>query len=153
MNRATLYGGKGRPGYSLFEYPRLVLGQEENIPGSRYDNDGHLGYDITLDIPFKPFDLFRLYYEKEATDVKSVLQKGEEFQFDLPFIVVKLYEGAKTFGVLAKKDFSFRGELTMTEETVYLHHHYPYEGFSYKGMVLGYPYGRDILHISAQDEI
>jgi len=102
-------------------------------------------------LPLRPFDLFRLYYEKEATDVKTPLQKGEKFEFDLPFIAVKLYEGAKTFGVLAKKGrFCFRGELSTTKETMYLHHAYPYEGFSYKGIVLGHPYGRDVLHIFAQ---
>ena len=151
VNRATLYGGKGRPGYALWEYPRLILGQEENVPGSKYDNDAFLGYDISVDLPLRPFDLFRLYYEKEATDVKTPLQKGEKFEFDLPFVVVKLYEGASTFGLLVKKaPFSFRGEVTLTKGTMYLHHAYPHEGFSYKGIPLGYPYGRDVLHIAAQ---
>lgn len=151
VNRATLYGGKGRPGYALWEYPKVFMGTEENVPGSKYNNDAFVGYDISVDLPLKPFDLFRLYYEKETTDVKTPLQKGEEFQFDLPFIVVKLYEGARTFGILVKKNpFSIRGEVTLTKGTMYLHHIYSREGFSYKGMVLGYPYGRDMLHIFTQ---
>ena len=152
INRATLYGGKGRPSYrSLSDYLYMVSGKEENISGSKWDNDGFLGFDLTLNIPLKGFQVFRIYLEKNATDVKSGLQKGEDYQFDLPFIVVKLYEGAKTIGLFIQKDkTSFRGEVTLTKDTMYVHHAYFHEGFSYKGIILGYPYGSDILHIMAE---
>jgi hypothetical protein len=148
INRATLYGGKGRPSYrSLSDYLYMLSGREENISGSKWDNDGFLGFDLTLNIPLKGFQVFRIYLEKNATDVKSGLQKGEKYQFDLPFIVVKLYEGAKTIGVLIQKNkLGFRGEITLTKHTMYLHHAYFHEGFSYKGIILGYPYGTDMLH-------
>ena len=152
INRATFYGGKERPSYhSLSDYLYMLSGREENISGSKWDNDGFLGFDLALNIPLKGFQVFRIYLEKNATDVKSGFQKGEQYQFDLPFIVVKLYEGAKTIGLLFKKDkISFRGEVTLTKDTMYIHHAYFHEGFSYKGIILGYPYGSDILHVMTE---
>jgi len=78
--RTTLFGGKGRPSYSFDEYFKVFWGTDENIPGSKYDNDGYAAYDISLKLPFIPyFKQFKLYFQKAGTDIKAPWQKEDNF--------------------------------------------------------------------------
>lgn len=146
INRALLFGGKGRPSYKLHEYPRLFTGVEETI-GGRFDNDSYLGYDIRLNLFFDSFDVFQLYYENNATDVESPLKKGDPKKIHFPLILLKFHDNARTGGVKIRRGkYVLNWELTSTSKTMYINHNYPVEGLSYKGFVLGYPYGRDVFH-------
>lgn len=146
-NRAILFGGSGRPSYKLYEYPRVFIGREETLSGGKYDNDSYLGYDLKLDLPVRWFDSFQLYYENNATDIESPLKKGDPKKLHFPLILVKFHDDAKTYGVRTKKgNFGLNLEYTLTSKTMYSHHNYPVEGFSYKGFPLGYPYGRSVEH-------
>lgn len=146
VNRAVLFGGEGRPSYKIYEYPKVFYGSEETT-GGKFDNDSYLGYDIKLDIPIKYFDSFQIYYENNATDVESPLKKGDPKKLHFPLIIFKFHDNASTLGIRLKKNmFYFNSEFTQTGKTMYINHNYPYEDWSYKGFILGYPYGRSIEH-------
>lgn len=146
INRAVLFGGKGRPSYKIYEYPKLFYGSEETT-GGRFDNDSYLGYDLKINIFSDKFDIFQLYYENNATDIESPLKKGDPKKLHFPLIIFKFHDNAETVGLkLKKSSFYLNWELTKTGKTMYINHNYPFEGLSYKGFVLGYPYGRSIFH-------
>ncbi|MCS6876358.1 MAG: capsule assembly Wzi family protein, partial [Aquificaceae bacterium] len=146
VNRAILYGGSGRPTYKLEEYPKLIVGREETV-GGRFDNDSYFGYDLRFNLNVSKFDLFELYYENNATDVESPLKKGDPNKIHFPLILFKFHDDAKTYGLRLKREKLFLNwELTKTSKTMYTHHRYPVDGFTYKDFVLGYPYGRSVLH-------
>ncbi len=146
INRAVLFGGNGRPTYRIYEYPKVFYGSEETL-GGKFDNDSYLGYDIKLDLPLSYFDTFQIYYENNATDVESPLKKGDPKKLHFPLILFKFHDNASTVGIRVKKSkFYFNSEFTQTGKTMYINHNYPYEGWSYKGFILGYPYGRSIEH-------
>ena len=146
INRAVLFGGKGRPSYKIYEYPKVFYGNEETT-GGRFDNDSYLGYDLKIDLPIKNFDIFQIYYENNATDVESPLKKGDPKKLHFPLIIFKFHDNAETIGIkLKKKDFYLNAEHTSTGKSMYVNHNYPQEGLSYKGFILGYPYGRSINH-------
>ncbi|MFN3787475.1 capsule assembly Wzi family protein [Sulfurihydrogenibium azorense] len=147
VNRAVLFGGEGRPSYKIYEYPKVFYGSEETT-GGRFDNDSYLGYDIKIDFPFKSFDIFQIYYENNATDVESPLKKGDPKKIHFPLIIFKFHDNAETIGLkLKRKDIYLNLEYTSTGKSMYINHNYPQEGLSYKGFILGYPYGRSIEHI------
>ncbi|MEM5868293.1 MAG: capsule assembly Wzi family protein, partial [Candidatus Aenigmatarchaeota archaeon] len=146
LNRALMYGGEGRPQYKLKEYPKLIIGRDETI-GGRFDNDSYFGFDVKFDIPIKFFDTFQLYYERNATDIESPFKKGDPQKLHFPFIILKFHDDAKTYGIRAKRGkILVNAEYTETAKTMYLHHRYPKEGFTYHGFPLGYPYGRNVRH-------
>lgn len=146
VNRAVLFGGKSRPSYKIYEYPKVFYGNDETT-GGKFDNDSYLGYDIKLDIPIRYFDIFQIYYENNATDVETPLKKGDPKKIHFPLILFKFHDNASTLGVRIKKDkYYFNSEFTQTGKTMYINHNYPYEDWSYKGFILGYPYGRSIEH-------
>lgn len=146
LNRAVMYGGKGRPQYKLKEYPKLIIGREETI-GGRFENDSYFGFDVKFDIPIKFFDVFQIYYERNATDIESPMKKGDPKKLHFPFIIVKFHDDAKTYGIRVKRGkMLVNAEYTETAKTMYIHHRYPKEGFTYRGFSLGYPYGRNVRH-------
>lgn len=146
VNRAVLFGGKGRPSYKIYEYPKLFYGSEETT-GGRFDNDSYLGYDLKINIFSDKFDVFQIYYENNATDIESPLKKGDPKKIHFPLILFKFHDNAETVGLkLKKSSFYLNWELTRTGKTMYINHNYPFEGLSYKGFVLGYPYGRSVFH-------
>lgn len=147
VNRAILYGGSGRPSYSLKDYPRLILGSEETLTGNKYDNDSYFGYDIRLDLPVRGTDSFQVYYEINATDIESPLKKGDPKKLHFPHIIFKFHDNARTYGLRLKRGpYLLNWEYTNTAKTMYIHHNYPINGFSYRNFPLGYPYGRSVEH-------
>lgn len=147
INRALLFGGEGRPSYRLKDYPKLIYGSEETI-GGRFDNDSYLGYDLKINLFFENFDIFQIYYEHNATDVESPLKKGDPKKLHFPLILFKFHDNAQTWGLKIKKEkWYLNSEYTRTAKSMYINHNYPFEGFSYGGFILGYPYGRSIIHI------
>lgn len=149
LTRYSQYGGKGREGYKLWEYLRMLFGDEENTSNSKYDTDGYFGYDITLDISryFNKTDSFKVYFQQIATDIVAPWQKEDKGKFSFPFIV-KLQANSYQAGVEVKKGFSTcRLEFTKINDLFYHHHLYHKEGYSYKGFFLAEPYGNNLRHI------
>jgi hypothetical protein len=153
--RGIFYGGEGRPGYSILEYPRLIIGDEENIPGSRYDNDSYGQLDFTLYLPsgIKPswIRTLKIYYSKAGTDMKAWWQKEDRsFEFFDGWLPIgfDFLSSSKQIGLFfsTKKDI-FRIEYTGIHPNFYIHHYYPVDGYSFKNLSLGYPIGRDIHNI------
>ncbi|HAH30985.1 MAG TPA: hypothetical protein DCL44_01585 [Elusimicrobia bacterium] len=147
VTRTSYYGGPGRPGYTLWEYPKLLLGANENVVGSRYDTDGYLGYDITLALPEKLFPAAiksaKLYYEDAGTDVQACWQKEDSCKkYYFPF-GIRLQLRSYTGGLVAETDRDrFRFEFQCVNGQFYTHHWYPVE--AYQGLSFGSPYGRNL---------
>ncbi|GAB6072750.1 hypothetical protein JCM14244_11270 [Venenivibrio stagnispumantis] len=146
LTKTTMYGGSGRPEYKSFkDYWKLITSSEDNVPGSRYDNDSYGSYDIALYLPLKWFDIFKIYYEEAGTDVQAVWQKEDrKLSGRFPFIFGLLSRSYNTGVFISKGKDIFRFEYVKTADNFYIHHYYYYEGYSYKGYSLGYPYGRDV---------
>lgn len=146
LTRTTMYGGKGRPTYKIYQYPKVFWGSEENIPGGKYDNDGFVAYDLSLSLPFIPFFKdFKIYYQKAGTDVKAPWQKEDKTKLysEFPFIF-KILAPLHQVGIEAslKRDV-FRIEYVDIDYRFYIHHVYHTEGYTFKDLSLGYPYGPD----------
>jgi len=143
--KTVMFGGDGRPGYKLQEYVELITSTKDNIPGSKYDNDSLAAYEISLFLPVKYFDLFKVYYQEAGSDVAGFWQEEDrgELKGRFPFIFM-LLKPAYQFGFLISKGSNiFRLEYAYTSRYFYIHHWYNYEGYTYKGFSLGYPYGRE----------
>ena len=147
LTRMSYYSGPGRPTYKLWEYPKLLIGANENIPYSRYDTDGYLGYDVSLDLPqkFLPGNVKKagLYYEDAGTDINAFWQnnhKGERYHF--PF-GIKLQLNSYTGGLAVETDRDkFRLEFQTVNPLFYVNKLYPAE--NYQGLSFGSPYGRNL---------
>ncbi len=144
--RSTLHAGNGRPKYKIWEYPYLLLGVEENITGSKWDNDGYAAYDITIKIPEEKLpdylDELNIYYQDAGTDMAAFWQKEDKkYYFPLGF---RLQLHAYLAGIFIKtRKNSCKLEFTATNPLFYTHHWYHTEGYSYKGASIGLPYGRN----------
>ncbi|MCX5784296.1 MAG: hypothetical protein NTX59_01250 [Elusimicrobia bacterium] len=155
LTRTSYYGGPGRPVYKLWEYPKLLLGANENVPGNRYDTDGYLGCDITFDLPekFLPGSVkkAKLYYEDAGTDVNAVWQsnhKGEKYIFPFGF---RLMLNSYTGGLVAETDRDrFLLEFQSVSGQFYTHHWYPVE--DHQGLSFGSPYGRNLQQLFFRHE-
>jgi len=149
LNRFSEYGGSGRPGFKIWEYPKLLLGSEENISYSKYDTDGYFGYDINLNLSkyFKNFDSFRIYYQDIGSDVVAFWQKEDKGKYYFPF-GIKLQLNSYQGGFKIKKASDvFNFEITFVNDLFYIHHLYNVEGYSYKGLSLGEPYGNNLFDV------
>ena len=148
--RTSLYGGKGRPGYKLTEYPKLILGTEENIPYSKYDTDGYGAIDVSLYLPlnkwFKSVRTFKIYYQDSGSDIRAWWQKEDRGRFRFPLGFQFLSRGTVAGILLRTKKDIIRFEYTRTSGNYYIHHLYNAEGYTYRGMSLGHPYGRNLRH-------
>ena len=148
--RSTMYGGTGRPEYKIWEYPKLLLGANENVVGSRLDNDGFAAFDISIFIPKsklpESIKKIKIYYQDAGTDISAFWQ-SEDSEYHFPF-GYKLKLHAYQAGILleTEKDI-FRLELAVTHPLFYTHHWYSDEGYTYKGFSLGHPYGRNMQNI------
>ena len=148
--RTAMYGGEGRPGFKLTEYPKFIIGTEENISWGKYDADGYGAYDVTIYLPLKKLikmvRVFKVYYQEAGTDIVAWWQKEDKGEFKPPFGFNFLGIGYVA-GVFASTDKDiFRLEFNRTSDRWYLHHLYPIEGYTYNGLSLGHPYGRDVVH-------
>jgi hypothetical protein len=146
--KTEMFGGDGRPEYSISEYLELLSSSRDNLPGDRYDNDGYAGYDVSLYLPlnmwFPSIRNAKFYFQRAGTDILAVWQVEDSDDFYFPF-GFRLAECAHQAGLLlrTKKDI-FRIEYADTSDEFYSHHVYNTEGYTYKGLSLGYPYGRNV---------
>ncbi|MBI5197611.1 MAG: hypothetical protein HZA19_03275 [Nitrospirae bacterium] len=146
--RTTQFGGEGRRGFTLTEYPVILIGYREHDTG-KYDNEGYAGYDISLHLTSlqrnASIQEAKLYFEHAATDFTAVWQKDrKETDFPLPFGFAFRHEGFVGGFFLSTPQNIFRLEYAKTDAAWYSHHQYPVEGYTYKGFSLGYPYGTDL---------
>ena len=149
INRFSQFGGEGRPSIKIWEYPKLLIGSEDNISYSKYDADGYFGYDIVLNLSkyFKNFDLFKVYYQNIGSDIIAFWQKEDKGKFFFPFII-KLQLNSYQGGFEIKKSSNiFNLEFTSVNDLFYIHHLYNVEGYSYKNFSLGEPYGNNLNDI------
>jgi len=148
--RTALYGGEGRPGLRLIEYPKFILGSEENVPSSKFDADGYGAIDVTLHLPLHRFiegiRSFKIYYQEAGTDIKAWWQKEDRGEFYFPLGFRFLFTSYVAGFLLSSKKHILRGELTKVSAKWYVHHYYNYEGYTYRGLSLGHPYGRNLVH-------
>ncbi|MBU2574726.1 MAG: capsule assembly Wzi family protein [Elusimicrobia bacterium] len=150
--RNTMYGGAGRPEYKIWEYPALFFGKDENTSGGRFDNDGYVGWDATIHLPAEKWSggalkTAKLYYSDNGTDIRAFWQKEDRgmkyyFPFGFRFMLTAYIGGI----YLETEKDAFRLEFMNTNPLFYTHHWYSWEGYTYKGMSLGEPYGRNIIH-------
>ncbi len=149
--RASLFGGEGRPDYRLDEYLKVFSGVEENIPFSRYDTDAYGAWDITIYLPVRKLiptaKVLKVYYQEAGTDLLAFWQKEDQGEFPLPFGFRLLHRGYITGAMLGLKKDIIRVEMERTGRAWYVHHLYPVEGYTYRGLSLGLPFGRNAQHI------
>lgn len=150
--RNTMYGGTGRPGYKIWEYPALFLGSDENVTTSKWNNDGYAGWDATIHLPAEKWSggrlkAAKLYYSDNGTDMRAFWQKEDRHMKYYPPFGFRFMLTAYVGGIFleTEKD-SFRVEFANTNPLFYVHSHYNWEGYTYKGLSLGEPYGRNMYH-------
>ena len=149
VTRTELFGGDGRPGYDIKDYPTLLFGTKDNVPG-KFDNDGYGAYDITLNLPadkvLSSVNEAKLYFEDAGTDIQASWQ--DEDKGKLKFPGFKLLNHAVKIGVsISHIKNIFVLEYASTSDDFYIHHKYPVEGYTYNGLSLGYPYGHNMRSI------
>lgn len=148
--RSTMYGGAGRPEYKIWEYPTLLLGKDENVVGSKFDNDGFAAFDISIFIPKnklpKNIRRAKIYYQDAGTDMSAFWQT-EDSKYHFPF-GFKLQIHAYQAGILMETEKNiFRLEFACSDPLFYTHHWYYDEGYTHKDFSLGHPYGRNMQNI------
>lgn len=145
--RTELFGGDNRPGYSLTEYPQILLGSGDNISGDRFDNDGYLSINVSVYFPlqdiFPGVRTFKYYYEEAGSDIAAFWQddpsgSGKKSDF-FTLMDVSIMQGL----YIATESNIFRLEYAHVTTNFYNNHNYGVEGYSYNNMALGYPYGRN----------
>ena len=149
--KTTLYEGEGRPKYRLDEYLELIFSTRDNITGGRYDNSSNAGYDISLYLPLKKIfpsiKIFKIYYQEAASDVIAFWQEEDRGTFYPPF-GIRFLKPAYQGGILMSTGKNvLRLEFAKISDKFFIHHYYPIEGHTYKGLSLGYPYGRNSLSV------
>ncbi len=147
--KTTLYGGEGRPGYSLLEYWELITSSRDNIPGDKFNNDSMASVDVSFYLPlykwFPSIKFSKFYIQQAGTDIAAIWQEDDEKKIRLPYILFKFEHHSLQTGILIGTQKSiYRLEYAYTDESMFIHSNYPFEGFSFKGFVLGYPYGKSI---------
>lgn len=145
--RTMMYGGSGRVKYGFGDIWPLLTGSGENTPGSKYDNEGLVAVDLSFNIPmYRWFDSLRivkLYYQCFATDVALPWIKNEEKKSAGKW-TFPLWDRSHMLGINFITDRSFIAlEYVVTNESYLINHNYPDEGYTYHGLSIGYPYGRD----------
>lgn len=148
MTRTMMYSGRGMYQYKAVEYPMLVSGIEDNLPRGKFDADSFGGVDFTFNIPFykiiPELKVFKIYFEESGTDIKAIWQVEDLGKFAFPYILFTFYERAYLAGIfIGMENDALRLEYTKTAYSFYRHHLYPHEGYSYKGLSLGHPLGRN----------
>jgi len=150
--RTELYGGSGRPVYKVHEFPEVVFGGHDNVPYSRFDNDGYAAIDFTFSLPIERWTAgkirsLRFYFQEAGTDIAAPWQP-EDRTFTFPWIFFHLFERAYLIGATMSLDkHFFRLEYTKTALNFYWHHLYPSDGYTYRGFSLGHPLGRNFQSI------
>ncbi len=145
MTRTALYSGEGMHSYKFYEYPYLILGREDNVPRSKWDADGFGAIDFTFNIPMYKLvpavRVFKFYFQEAGTDISAIWQV-EDDKIVLPYLLFRFYERAYLTGIfMATENNIFRLEYSKTARSFYRHHNYPRQGFQYKGLSGGHPFG------------
>jgi hypothetical protein len=145
MSRTGMFGGEGRHNYKFYEYPYLIIGREENVPKGKWDSDGFGAIDWTFNIPLYKLipavKVFKFYFQEAGTDISAVWQV-EDDKIVFPYLLFRFYERGYITGIfMATEKDIFRLEYSKTAKTFYRHHNYKIEGFQYKGMSPGHPFG------------
>ncbi len=143
--RTMQYGGSGRVKYGIKDIWPLLLGTGENTSGSKYDNEGLVAVDASLNIPlYRWFDsirIMKIYYQLFATDVAMPWIENKEKTTNWTF---PLWDRSHMLGINLITNRSFIAlEYVVTNESYLINHNYPKEGYTYKGLSIGYPFGRD----------
>lgn len=142
--RTNMYGGDDRPGYDYSEYPALITGSQEDTPKEKYNTDAFWGYDISIYLPINRLSPFlkvvKLYFQEAATDMNAPWKKSDEYGKSYKLLDRAYQTG---FFISTKKDV-LRFEYAVTDYPFYTNNPYNVEGYSYKGLSLGYPYGRNM---------
>ncbi len=151
-SRTTLYSGEGKPKYAIYEYPSLIAGAKENQPQSIYNNDAYASLDFSFYIPinkkFKTIKMMKFYFQEAGTDIHAMWQVEDLGKPAFPFFFFGFYERAYLTGILfSTSNNIFRLEYVNTAYSFYHHSHYYIEGYTFKGVSLGYPLGINIQKI------
>ncbi len=142
--RTILYGGDGKSKYKPEEYPEIVIREEENVAGSKWDNDAYAAYDISLYLPLNRYlnfiKIFKLYYQHGCTDIKAFWQDENKDYKGIKF----LREARQSGLFMSTRNSVLRLEYFKNCNDFYTHSSYRNHGYSYNGMGLGYPFGKGI---------
>ena len=144
--RSTQYGGAGRPDYKVWEYPQMFFGEGENVAGY-WDNDGYAGYDLAVTLPpgklHPKIKTAKVYYSDTGTDIEAFWQReGGKYIFPFGFrLTLHAYQAG---ALIETENDSYRFEFAAVNPLFYTHHWYSREGYTYQGMSLGEPYGRNM---------
>jgi len=150
--KINMFGGRGQPGYSIVDYPAIIAEYkrddvEEDNSEEKFDTEAFVGYDISINLPISKLisivKAVRLYFQEAATDMNAPWIKSDEYKKKF-----KLLNRAYQTGIfLSTQKNIFRLEYAVTDYSFYLHSLYNVEGFTYKGLSLGYPFGRNMESI------
>ncbi len=150
VTRTAMYGGEGRPALSLSDYPKFIAGIEDNIPYGKYDADSYGSIDISIFPPIHRIVPFvkstRLYFQEAGTDLLAWWQEEDRGSFPLPFGFRLLSTGYLAGALISTDKDIIRIEYTRINFRWYRHALYPIDGYTYKGLSLGHPYGSDLAH-------
>ena len=147
-SRAIQFGGSGRPNYhSLHDYWNVFIAKQENEPGSRYDNNQLMSYEVVYYLnwlnryKFQPFKGGKFYFVYGGDDAVKPRGPGG---FPLPLASGHIAGLSLTTGYT---DFNVQyTETTDSAAYWYTHHNYP-AGFTYHGFVIGSAIGGDSKEI------
>jgi hypothetical protein len=140
-NRATTYGGSGRPEYGgLTDWWEVISGVEDKL-GGEFDNENFVGYEASLSMPFlrkltrERLKGGRVYLDRATDDPVAPWQKGEDqFRFVLDSLLLGIY--------LTTGRTDFRFEYARSERITYRPDKYP-AGYTYRRFIIGHPLGPD----------
>jgi hypothetical protein len=141
-HRTVMYNGSGRPSYSgPSDWWDVITGVEDKIPGSKFDNENYVGYDMSVALPFVPkltADILkggRFYLERGSPDATVPWQEGQD-EF-------RLISDSTLYGIfLTTGTMDFRAETAKSRFATYKSGKYP-TGYTYRDFVIGHPLGRD----------
>jgi len=146
MTRSMMYSGDGMYKYKFYEYPKLIIGAEDNVPRGKWDADSYGSIDFTFHLPFYKLDkrikVFKFYFQEAGTDIRAIWQVEDWGTLTFPYVLFGFYERAYLTGLfMALPNDIFRLEYSKTSFSFYRHHLYPKDGFALKGMSIGHPFG------------
>ena len=157
LTRASQYGGAGRPALMPWEMPRMLLGADENSTTGKYNTDGYLSYDVTLNLPqgWRPAAAksAKVYYESAATDMQASWQSEDKGKYYFPFGINPTIPAYLAGGVIETENHTLRLEFIKTPRLFYIHSFYPVDGYTYNGLSLGAPYGTNYRSLSFNHEM
>lgn len=157
LTRASQYGGARRPALRPWEMPRMLLGAGENSTTGKYNTDGYLSYDITVNLPgsLRPAAAksAKVYYESAATDMQAFWQNEDKGKYYFPFGINPTIPAYLAGGVLETEKHTLRLEFIKTPRVFYTHTFYPVDGYTYNGLSLGAPYGINYRSLTFNHEM